>query len=403
MKIFPQASEEQTSSQGEGKAAKNSLRECQKMKIETISLRHLRVPLKAPFETSFQRFTHRETILVGVQSGDAIGYAENVAGLGPFYSEETQGTVLTILREFLIPMLLGREVDHPKEVAEIFAPIRRNFMAISSLESAVWDLWSRREGISLSAALGGTRKEISVGVSIGIEASIDQVLQNVRGFVEEGYGKIKVKIKPGFDVDLIRAIREEFGPDLPLMADGNSAYTLDDTPLLRQLDPFGLMMIEQPLAHDDIVDHAVLQKKLVTPICLDESIHSVEDARKAISLGSCRIINIKIGRVGGLSRAKALHDYCQDHNVPVWCGGMLEFGVGRAHNLALASLPNFSIAGDTSAWHRTYAEDIVTPPVDFSRPGFLAVRTTPGIGCELVPEAVEKFTVGEPCEFTSVG
>lgn len=220
--------------------------------------------------------------------------------------------------------------------------------------------------------------------------------------MKEGYGKIKVKIKPGFDVDLIRAIREEFGPDLPLMADANSAYTLDDIPVLRQLDQFGLMMIEQPLGHDDIVDHAVLQKKLGTPICLDESIHSVDDARKAISLGSCRIINIKIGRVGGLQHAKALHDYCQNHNVPVWCGGMLESGVGRAHNVALASLPNFSIAGDTSAWHRSYAEDIVTPPADFSRPGFLAVRTTPGIGCELIPETVEKFTVGEPSEFTSM-
>ncbi|MFV0337281.1 MAG: o-succinylbenzoate synthase [Chthoniobacterales bacterium] len=369
------------------------------MRIDFVTLRPLRVPLKTPFESSLRRTTHRETTLVTVGSGEAVGYAEDVAGFGPFYSEETPGSVKSMLEEYLIPMLLGREISHPNEVADIFAGIRRNTMAISSLECAVWDLWCRQKGISLSAALGGTRKEIAVGVSIGLEASIERILERVAGFVKEGYRRIKVKIKPGFDIELLREIRNTFGSDLPLMVDANSAYTLKDISLLKKLDQFGLMMIEQPLGHDDIVDHAVLQKEMATPICLDESIHSVEDARKAISLGSCRIINIKIGRVGGLRRAKELHDLCQDHNIPVWCGGMLELGVGRAQNLALASLPNFSIAGDTSAWHRSFAEDIVTPAIDFSRPGFLAVRTTPGIGCDLLSEAVEKFTSGETQAF----
>lgn len=362
------------------------------MKIEQIELRHLKVPLKAPFETSFDRLTHREAVLVRVHSKGFNGYAESVAMPGPYYNEETPGTVWLILEQFVIPRLLGQEIESPEQVAAILAPIRRNFMAISAVEGAVWDLYCKKKGISLSEALGGTRKEISVGVSIGIEASIDHVLGNVGRFIEQGYQKIKVKIKPGFDVELIRAIRDTYGPDVPLMADANSAYTLADIPLLSQLDQFGLMMIEQPLAHDDIVDHATLQKAISTPVCLDESIHTVEDTRKAIQLGACKIINIKIGRVGGLTHAKAIHDLCLQNNIPVWCGGMLELGVGRAHNIAIASLPGFSITGDTSASDRSFAEDIVTPAVAFNRPGHLAVPEGPGIGYEVNSEAVDKFT-----------
>jgi len=363
------------------------------MKIERIELRRLYVPLKAPFETSFGCLTHRDSVLVTAFSEGLRGYAESVAFSQPFYNEETQVTVWHMLEDFLIPQVLGRSLEAPEGVADWFVGIRRNHMAVSSMEGALWDLHSKSRGISLSAALGGTRTEITVGVSIGIESDITQVLANVERFLAEGYQKIKVKIKPGFDVPLIAAIREKFGLEVPLMADANSAYTLADIPLLRELDAFGLMMIEQPLAHDDLVDHARLQREIHTPVCLDESILTTEDVRKAVELGSCRIINIKIGRVGGLTRAKAIHDLCACHGIPVWCGGMLELGVGRAHNIALASLPNFSITGDTSASNRSFVEDIVTPPIHFSRPGRIAVPVGPGIGYEVQADALEKFTV----------
>ncbi|MEF3310749.1 o-succinylbenzoate synthase [Paenibacillus sp. GYB004] len=365
------------------------------MKIEQVELRRLHVPLKAPFETSFGRFTFRDCILVGVSSEGETGYAESVAMPTPYYNEEMTDTVIYLLKHFLIPQLVGQHIDKPEQTAELFASVRRNYMAISALEGAVWDLLCKAQGISLSAALGGTRSEIDVGVSIGIESSVDHVLRNVTRFLEEGYKKIKVKIKPGFDIELIDAIRTRFGADVPLMADANSAYTLEHIPLLKQLDQYGLMMIEQPLAHDDIVDHATLQRELSTPICLDESIHSVEDARKAIELGSCRIINLKIGRVGGLTHTKNIHDLCARHGIPVWCGGMFEMGVGRAHNIAIASMPNFTIPGDTSTSKRHFEEDIVEPAVDFSKPGTLAVPTKPGIGYDLNRKAVEKYTVSK--------
>lgn len=363
------------------------------MTIEQIELRRLRVPLKASFETSFGRMDHRETILLTVFSEGLRGHAEALAFSQPFYNEETTVTAWHILEDFLIPRALGRSLENPEETAGWFVGIRRNHMAVSALESALWDLHSKARGISLSSALGGTRPEIAAGVSIGIESTIGRVLDNVERFLAEGYQKIKVKIKPGFDVSLIAAIREKFGFEVPLMADANSAYTLADIPRIKQLDAFGLMMIEQPLGHDDLIDHARLQQEIQTPICLDESIHTMEDARKAIEMGSGRIINIKICRVGGLARARAIHDLCARHGIPVWCGGMLELGVGRAHNIALASLPNFSIAGDTSASERSYAEDIITPAIDFSRPGWIPVPTAPGIGCEVLPDVVEKFTI----------
>lgn len=362
------------------------------MKIEKIELRRLQLPLKAPFETAFGRLIQRDSILVSVYSGGLVGYAEAVAFSQPFYNEETSVTAWHMLEDFLIPRALGAELKNPWDTAKWFSGICRNYMAISALESALWDLAAKEKEQSLSTMLGGTRREIAVGVSIGIEASVDRVLENVEHFLAQGYQKIKVKIKPGFDIGLISAIREKLGMDFPLMADANSAYTLADIPLLRELDAFNLMMIEQPLAADDIIDHARLQQEIQTPVCLDESINSIENTRKAIELGSCRIINLKVGRVGGLSRAKAIHDLCEQNNIPVWCGGMLETGVGRAHNIAIASLPNFSIAGDTSVSQRSFAEDIVTPAIDFCRPGFLAVPTGPGIGYEVNPEALKKFT-----------
>jgi O-succinylbenzoate synthase len=330
---------------------------------------------------------------VSVFGGGLVGHAESVARPGPYYSPETMGTVWHLLSDFLIPAVLGAEIGHPREVADLFANIRGNNMAIAALEGAIWDLWCRQNDLSLSTALGGTRREIEVGVSIGIEPTPGQLVESVEAFVAQGYKRMKIKIKPGYDIRFLEAVRNRFGMELPLMADANSAYTLRDLPLLRELDSLGLMMIEQPLAYDDIIDHARLQEALKTPICLDESIHSLEDARKAVEMKSCTIINIKIGRVGGLFEARRIHDWCAKEGVPVWCGGMMELGVGRAHNIALASLPNFTLPGDTSASHRSFNRDIVFPAIDFIRPGVLQVPDGPGFGYELDMKAVKDFTV----------
>lgn len=298
-----------------------------------------------------------------------------------------------MIRDFLIPIVLGREIGHPDEVSELFAAIRKNNMAKSTLEGAIWDLYAKRNKLTLAKALGGERDKIEVGISIGIHENIANLVETVRGFVEEGYKRIKVKIKPGYDIDVIRELRKNF-PDVPLMADANSAYTLDDIELLKQLDEFNLTMIEQPLASDDIIDHAKLQKQLKTPICLDESIHSLEDTRKAIELGSTQIINIKIGRVGGLTEAKKIHDYCMERQIPVWCGGMLESGIGRAHNVALTTLPNFILPGDTAGSSRYWEEDVITPEV-VVEDGYITVPTAYGIGYEPNLKAMNKFTVEE--------
>ena len=296
-----------------------------------------------------------------------------------------------MLEDYLIPLILNQEINHPDEVSEIFSPIRKNNMAKAALEGAIWDVYARQNNQSLAEALGGTRETIDVGISIGIQDSIESLVEIVRGFVDEGYKRIKVKIKPDWDVDVMRTLRQEF-PNTAIMADANSAYSLEDAHLLQELDAFDLMMIEQPLASDDIIDHATLQKQLKTPICLDESIHSLEDARKAVELGSTKIINIKIGRVGGLTEAVKIHDYCQSHNIPVWCGGMLESGVGRAHNVALTTLSNFTLPGDTASSSRYWDKDIIEPEV-VSEDGVIVVPTNPGIGYEVNLEAVDQFTV----------
>lgn len=363
------------------------------MNIERVELQHLQMPLKFRFETSFGSTTLKDFLLVSVYGDGEVGYGESVAMPDPFYNEETTETVWYMLEKFLIPRLLANPVETPEEVARLFAPIRRNNMAKSALEGAVWDLYCKQKGISLAKALGGSRSVIDVGISIGIEPTVEEVLEKVGQYLDEGYKKIKVKIKPGFDVQLIRGIRERFGDQVPLMADANSAYTLDQIDIMKELDQYGLIMIEQPLAHDDIIDHAQLQAVLSTPICLDESIHTVEDARKAIELKSCGIINIKIGRVGGLTEAKRIHDLCQAQNIPVWCGGMVESGVGRAHNVAITSLPNFTIPGDTAAASRYWDEDIVEPGIELIAPGQLAVPDGPGIGYKLNQQAVGKYVL----------
>lgn len=364
------------------------------MKIQNITIRHLKMKMKAPFTTSFGTFVNKEFLLL--EATDELGnkgWGESVAFDSPWYNEETYKTNWIILEDFLIPLVKGKEIEHPDEINEMFAFIRKNNMAKAALEGAVWDLYAKRTHQTLASALGGDKKQIEVGISIGIQKSVEELLSLIDGYVNEGYKRIKVKIKPGWDVDVIRAIRERF-PDVPLMADANSAYSLEDAALLKQLDEFNLTMIEQPLASDDIIDHATLQKQLKTPICLDESIHSLEDARKAVELGSCGIINIKVGRVGGLTESKKIHDYCESKGIPVWCGGMLESGVGRAHNVAITTLSNFIMPGDTAGSERYWERDIIDPEVIVEN-GYITVPDEPGIGYEPNLERIEKFTVNK--------
>jgi len=365
-----------------------------KMKITEITIRQLKMKLKAPFTTSFGTFHDRDfLVLEAKDESGIIGWGESVAFHSPWYNEETLQTNWHMLEDFLIPLLLNKEIQHPDEVNELFKPIRKNNMAKSTIEGAIWDIYAQQTKQTLAAALGGKKDKIEVGISIGIQNSIDDLIMLVDGYVREGYKRMKIKIKPGWDVEVMRTLRETF-PDTAFMADANSAYNLEDAATLKQLDAFHLTMIEQPLASDDIIDHATLQKLIDTPICLDESIHSLEDARKAVELGSTKIINIKIGRVGGLTEAKKIHDYCEANNIPVWCGGMLESGIGRAHNIALTTLSNFILPGDTAGSNRYWEKDIIDPEV-IVKDGYIEVPQQPGIGYEINRETIESFTVAK--------
>lgn len=358
--------------------------------VGKVTLHTLVMKLKTPFTTSFGTIRDKRLLIAEAADEDGhSGFGEAVALPSPVYSEETVSTCEHVMAEFLIPLLMQAPLGHPDDVSRRFEPIRGNPMAKAALENAVWELYARRGQIPLSAALGGVKRQIGTGVSIGLQPSVEQLLKLVDGYVTEGYKRVKIKIAPGRDIDLVRSVRTRF-PALPLMADANSAYTLKDADHLRRLDDYGLMMIEQPLAHDDIVDHARLQAIMRTPICLDESIRSSEDARKAIELGSCKIINIKIGRVGGLTEAKKIHDCCARREVPVWCGGMLETGIGRAHNIALSSLAGFVLPGDTAASGRYWERDIIQPAVEV-RQGIIQVPEGPGIGYEVDREALQFY------------
>lgn len=364
------------------------------MKLKEITLRQLKMRMKSPFTTSFGTMQDRDFILLEAKDENGnSGWGESVAFHSPWYSEETLKTNWHMLEDFLIPELLNKEIKHPDEVSEIFSYIRKNNMAKSTLEGAVWDLYTQEQGISLAKALGGEKSKIEVGISIGIQNTVDDLLKLIDEYVTEGYKRMKVKIKPGWDVDVMREVRKHF-PNVPLMADANSAYRLEDIDHLRALDEFDLMMIEQPLASDDIIDHATLQKQINTPVCLDESIHSYEDTRKAIELGSCKIINIKIGRVGGLTESKRIHDLCKQHDIPVWCGGMLESGIGRAHNIALTTLDNFILPGDTAGSSRYWDKDIIDPEV-VVKDGFITVPDTPGIGYKPNRDTIKQYTIAE--------
>jgi O-succinylbenzoate synthase len=352
------------------------------MKIEAIELRQIRLRLTAPFTTSFGTTLERSCIVVAVHGEGITGLGECVAFEGPWYSYETIGTAWHIMTEYLIPRLLGADVDDPADVWTILGLIRGHNMAKAALEMACWDLAARARGTSLADLLGGTRDRVSVGVSVGIQSSPATLVDVVGSFLAQGYRRIKIKIAPGQDVDFVEAVRNA-DPDALIQVDANSAYALVDVDTFKRMDHFGLLLIEQPLGPDDIVDHATLQRNLQTPICLDESIHSPDDARHALDLGSCRIINIKPGRVGGHRQSKEIHDLCRARGAPVWCGGMLETNIGRAHNVALASLAGFSLPGDISASARYYAHDIAGPDFVLNDDSTLTVPSGPGIGVEL--------------------
>ncbi len=363
------------------------------MKIEKIVLRQIEMPLVHFFETSFSRTYSRNIILVEAVCEGLSGWGEITAGENPFYNEEWTDSAWLIAKNYVAPRIIGKELGSAMDVDPLTRHIRGHNMARGGVEAAIWDLQARRNGNPLWKEIGGgARKEIPCGVSIGIQDTVEQLLDKIAQELAAGYQRIKMKIKPGWDVDVIRQVRGRF-PSIRLMADANSAYTLADSARLKQLDEFYLMMIEQPLDHDDIIDHATLQPQLETPICLDECIRSAHQAAQAIRLKAGRIVNIKLGRVGGFAEAKRLHDVCEAAAIPVWCGGMLEAGIGRAHNIALATLPNFTLPGDVSASKRYWKRDIIAPEVETTPNGTIVVRDEPGFGYELDHDYIRHLTV----------
>lgn len=360
-------------------------------RIERIRLRQIRLPLVQPFETSFGRTTERRIVLVEVVADGISGWGEVTAGEHPFYNEEWTESAWLILRHYAAPRLLGREIPAAGEVAPLLKQVRGHRMARGGIEAAVWDLEARLFGRPLWRHIGGVNREIQCGVSIGIQPSIDGLLSKIETELAAGYQRVKVKIKPGWDVHVLAEIRRRF-PGIRLMADANSAYTLADADHLRRLDDFNLMMLEQPLGHDEIIDHAELQARLQTPLCLDESIRTAHHADQAIRLRACKIINIKLGRVGGFAEARRVHAVALRAGVPVWCGGMLESGIGRAHNVALSTLPGFILPGDVSASTRYWAHDIIHPPIDVTPRGTIAASSEPGFGYEIDPGVLKFVT-----------
>ena len=361
------------------------------MKVERIVLREIQMPLVTPFETSFGRVTDRRMLLVEVNVDGVAGWGESVAGEGPYYAPETVETAWHILRDFVWPILKDRRFNSASDIWDLLAPIRGHNMAKGAIESAIWDAEAKQADTPLWKLLGGVREEIPCGVSIGIKVSLEDLVDTVERELAAGYQRIKIKIKPGYDVGPVEHLRQRF-PNIRLMVDANSAYRLEVWPHLKRLEAYYLMMIEQPLGWDDIYSHAELQRKLDTPICLDECIHTDEHTRAALELHACRIINIKLGRVGGYTPACHIHDRCQSKQVPVWCGGMLESGIGRAHNIALSTLANFSLPSDVTASHRYWAEDVIDPPVEVTPQGTIRVPPGPGIGYVPRLNRIEKVT-----------
>lgn len=364
------------------------------MKIEAITLHHLSMPLVSPFETSFGRETDRQCILITLQADGLTGYGECVATREPGYNYETTGTAWHILKDFVAPLLLGEDIRDAGDFQTRVARIRGHHLAKAGVEMALWDLFGKRDGKSLKEMLGGSRERVEVGVSIGIQESTAALLRTVDSYLQQGYRRIKIKIKPGREIEETTAVRRAY-PDLRLQVDANSAYTLETAQVLRALDDLDLLLIEQPLYEDDIWDHRRLQAEFKTPICLDESIVSPRHARYALEMEACKIINIKPARVAGLSQGIAIHDYCRTRGLPVWCGGMLETGVGRASNLALASLPGFTLPGDISASDRYYQQDITNERFVLNEDSTIDVPQNPGLGITLNREALKRFSLSE--------
>jgi o-succinylbenzoate synthase len=362
------------------------------MKIEAVTLREIHMPLVHFFETSFGRTYSRRILLVTVHCEGVDGWGEPVVGEDPFYSSEWIESAWPTLVHYLIPSLLGKKIESARECPSLFAKVSGHRMAKAGLEDALWEAEALQKGQPLWKLLGGTRSEIPCGVSIGIQDSVEQLLEKIQTELDAGYRRIKVKVKPGWDLNILERIRSRWA-DITLSCDANSAYTLDNLEHLRKFDQFNLLMIEQPLWNDEIYYHATLQKQLRTAICLDESIVSARSAAFALDIGACRIINMKVGRVGGFSEALAIHDLCQAHKIPMWCGGMLETGIGRAQNIALSALSNFSLPGDVSASKRYWKEDIIDPEVEVSPQGTIAVTDKPGTGYRIKPDLIEKLTV----------
>jgi o-succinylbenzoate synthase len=361
------------------------------MKIEAITLREINMPLVHFFETSFGRTYARRILLVTLHSDGLEGWGECVAGEGPFYSEEYIDGAWDVIARYLAPMLLGKTVETGREIPALLTRVREHPMAKAALENAVWDAEAQEKQTPLWKLLGGTQREIACGVSIGIQDSHKQLLQKIETELAAGYQRIKVKVKPGWDVDVLEKIRARW-PDILLSCDANSAYTLADAPHLTTFDRFRLLMIEQPLWADDFCFHAKLQKLLRTSLCLDEAIRTARDAEAALELGSCRIINIKVGRVGGFSEAINIHNVAEAFGIPVWCGGMLESGIGRSHNIALSTLPGFRLPGDVSASKRYWKKDIIDPEVGVSPQGTIAASNKSGRGYELRRESIDSLT-----------
>ncbi len=362
------------------------------MTIERIEMALLKLPYVHFFETSFGRAFDRSFIIVKVFEDDRWGYGECVAEERPLYSGETTVTAWHILEDFLIPLVFEKKIVEPGVFHREAGIFRGNRMAKAGLELALWDLKAKKAGLPLSKIYGGTREEIPVGVSCGIENSLLDLVKSVGTYLGQGYKRIKIKIKPGWDVEACEAVRQEY-PDIRLQVDANGAYEFAEKDRLKALDAFGLLMIEQPFPPYDLWDHSRLQREIQTPLCLDESVLSLETVKAAIALESCRIVNIKVGRVGGIVEARKIHDFCEAHGIPVWCGGMLESGIGRAHNLHIASLANFKLPGDLSASRRYYEEDIIEPFIELSGPGSVRVPEGPGIGVHPVEKRIEKASL----------
>jgi O-succinylbenzoate synthase len=361
------------------------------MKLDAVELRRIRLPLVSPFRTSFGTQTERDVLLVRACTPESEGWGECVAMAEPVYSSEYVDAAEAVIRDHLLPRLFAADDVSAQAVAPLLGPVKGHPMAKAAVETAILDAELRAAGVSLAHHLGAVRSAVDAGVSVGIMDSVPALLDAVAAYLDEGYRRIKLKIEPGWDIEPVRAVRERFGDDVLLQVDANTAYDLGDARHLARLDPFELLLIEQPLDEDDILGHAKLAKLIRTPVCLDESITSARSAAAAIELGACAIVNIKPGRVGGYLEARRIHDLCAAHGVPVWCGGMLETGVGRAANVALAALPNFTLPGDTSGSGRYYDTDITEPFV--LEDGRLRVPTGPGIGVEPIPDLLRTFTV----------